>query len=372
MIGNPPYGNIILEKKYFIKNYRTVEGKHEIFKYFIEKGLTFLVKHGNLTYITPDTWTSLKNFTKLRKLIYTEYWLKSLSKSLYNVFEVAIVDTNIYFIENSKPSNKYFLVSGDLRSKKESVFQVNDDYIFNIKEENIIIKKVEKTKYRLDDFCEIWQGLIAYGKKGQPRDFTSLEQSSVDHKKLLYGGDIKKYGIKWSGEYLKYGNWLHRPRPAYIFHNPKILVQRIRNPQLKTRLVCALDKQGFLNGTGLSNILVRDKEGKIKLEYILAIINSKLINYWFHYYFTDVNIKPEQLRKIPIVIADKKMLARFEKIVSLLTDIKSSDLSLPTLQLEQEIDILIYKLYDLLYEEVLIIDPGFELIKEDYDKFTVQ
>ncbi|VXC43908.1 Eco57I restriction-modification methylase domain-containing protein [Chryseobacterium sp. 8AT] len=372
VIGNPPYGNIILEKKYFIKNYKTVEGKHEIFKYFIEKGLTFLVEQGNLTYITPDTWTSLKNFTKLRKLIYTEYWLKSLSKTLYNVFEVAIVDTNIYFIENSKPSNKYVLVSGDLRSKKESVFQVNDDYIFNIKEENIIIKKVEKTEYRLDDFCEIWQGLIAYGKKGQPRDFTSLEKSSVDHKKLLYGGDIKKYGIKWSGEYLKYGNWLHRPRPAYIFDNPKILVQRIRNPQLKTRLVCALDKQGFLNGTGLSNILVRDNDGKIKLEYILAIINSKLINYWFHYYFTDVNIKPEQLRKIPICVSDEKIIARLEKNVSSIIEIKSNDLSQSTLDFEQEIDTIIYKIYDLTYDEVLLVEPDFKLIKEDYDKFIFQ
>lgn len=125
VIGNPPYGHTISEnKEYFIKKYVSAEGKHEIFKYFIEKGLNLLRKNGTLTYITSDTWTSLGYFKKLRKLIYTEYRLKAVSKSLYNVFETATVDTNIYFIEKSKPSAKYFLIDGDLSKRDERIFEM--------------------------------------------------------------------------------------------------------------------------------------------------------------------------------------------------------------------------------------------------------
>lgn len=308
VIGNPPYGHTIKEnKEYFQSNFISAEGKHEIFKYFIERGLGLLRENGVLTYITSDTWTSLGYFRKLRKLIYENYNLLAISKTLYNVFETATVDTNIYFIKNSPPSpaSKYFLIDGDLRSKAEMSLEINDEFVFNLKDKNQIIRTIENNKIQLDEYCEIWQGLIAYGAKNQPREYTSEKKETSTHRKLLYGGDISKYGIEWSGEFLNYGDWLHRPRPSYIFDKPKILVQRIRNPKLKTRLVCTIDTDGFLNGTGLSNILLKEKENSPSLKFLLAILNSKLINYWFSYYYIDVNIKPEQLRKIPISNTDK-------------------------------------------------------------------
>ena len=72
VIGNPPYGMIINdenEKKYIIENFITVKGKHEIYKYFIEKSLNILSSNGLITFITPDTWLQLGNFEDLRKLI---------------------------------------------------------------------------------------------------------------------------------------------------------------------------------------------------------------------------------------------------------------------------------------------------------------
>lgn len=355
VIGNPPYGHTIDDNKvYFSKNYVSAEGKHEIFKYFIEKGLSLLCDFGMLSYITSDTWTTLGYFKKLRKLIYTEYCIKAISKSLYNVFETATVDTNIYFIEKSKPSSRYFLIDGDLKSRLESTFDINDEFVFNLKDENTIIKKIEKANKTLNDFCEIWQGLIAYGSKSQPREFTSDRKETNFHRKLLYGGDISKYNIVWSGEYLKYGEWLHRPRPSYIYDNEKILVQRIRNPQLKTRLVCAIDSMRYINGTGCSNILLKDDVNKPSLKFLLSLLNSNLINYWFCYYFIDVNIKPEQLRKIPIKQPDSEK--EFELIIDKIQMAKAANPKADTSALEKQIDEMVYKLYDLTEEEIKIIE----------------
>ena len=40
--------------------------------------------------------------------------------------------------------------------------------------------------------------------------------------------------------------------------------------------------------------------------------------------------------------------------------------------LEQQIDNLVYKLYELTYEEVLVIDPEFELSKEEYEGIEIE
>lgn len=48
-------------------------------------------------------------------------------------------------------------------------------------------------------------------------------------------------------------------------------------------------------------------------------------------------------------------------------DIKKTNPSPDTSELENELEILVYRLYNLTYEEVLIIDADFELSKEEYE-----
>ena len=199
--------------------------------------------------------------------------------------------------------------------------------------------------------------MIAYAGKNQPRIWTSNTKETVYHRKLLYGRDISKYAINWSGEYLKYGEWLHRPRPSYIFDNEKLLVQRIRNPKLKTRIVCTYDNSGYINGTGISNIILMDKhKGLYSLKCLLGIMNSKLVNYWFSYHFVDVNIKPEQLRKIPLPnsLTEQSLVLLVDKILS----IKHINPNADTSALEREIDGLVYGLYGLTEEEVEVVEKG--------------
>jgi hypothetical protein len=325
VIGNPPYGETIKEgKDYFVKNFKSSEGKHEIYKYFIEKTISIIKADGYISFIVPDTWLTLGYFNNLRKIILNNFEIIELTETLYNVFEDAIVDTSIFTFKNRKSENKCINVKS---SNLYSSYQIplNKDSIFYLKVENKAIQKIEKCKSKLEDICEIWQGLIAYHSKDQPREFSSHIKLNDTYRKLLFGGDIGKYTIDWSGEYLSYGKWLHRARPSYIFDKAKILVQRIRNPKLKTRLVCTLDNEGYVNGTGLSNILTTNDE--IIISYVIAIINSKTINYWFANYFKDVNIKPEQLREIPIprisLLEQQPFIEKADLMLSLSKDLQS-------------------------------------------------
>lgn len=362
-IGNPPYGETIKDNKILFKEkYLCTEGKFEIYKYFIERGADILKDGGILTYITPNTWLTLGYFKKLRKLIFEKYYLYKISDVLYNIFQSATVDTNIFFIKKEKSKkHDYHVISSDLKSEKIKTFVADDDFIIPVKDNDRIVGVIEKDTVLLGTISEIWQGLIAYGSKNQTREFTSNTKDTEYHRKLLYGGDVGKYNIGWSGEYLKFGKWLHRPRPSYIYDNPKLLVQRIRNPQLNTRLVVALDNAGYINGTGLSNILLLPGKN-FDMKFLLAILNSSTINYWFKFYFKDVNIKPEQLRKIPIKNTELQKQKDIVKIVDRILAITSSENYNPKnppaeqKELEKEIDKMVYKLYGLSDEETKTVE----------------
>ncbi len=357
VIGNPPYGATITEnKEQYKKCYLCTEGKYEIYKYFFEQATKLSCQQGVIAYITPNTWQTLGYFKKMRQILFDKCEIVSITDSLYDIFVSATVDTMITILKVNKgnKSKKYKFVEDDLKSFHILDFNTNDDSILCSKT-NPIIQKIERAGVVLGSIVEIWQGLIAYAGKDQPRIWTSTEKETEYHRKLLYGRDISKYSITWSGEYLKYGEWLHRPRPSYIFDKEKILVQRIRNPKLKTRLVCAYDIDGYINGTGLSNIVLLDQyKDNYTLKYIIGILNSKLINYWFSYYFIDVNIKPEQLRKIPLpeTKTNQEIVLFVEQILS----IKRKASNVETSAIEKQIDKKVYELYGLSPEEIAVIE----------------
>ncbi len=59
-----------------------------------------------------------------------------------------------------------------------------------------------------------------------------------------------------------------------------------------------------------------------------------------------------------------------EKIIGLIErilDFKSSNINTNTSELEAQIDILVFKLYNLTYDEVKVIDPEFQLSEAEYD-----
>lgn len=358
IIGNPPYGVLLHEnsKSYIQENYKSVQGPFEVYKFFVEKGINLLRPKGFLCYISPDTWLNLSYFKNLREIIIGENELVLCTESLYKVFEEATVDTNIYLIQKggSKIYN-FTIINSDLIEVGEGTIKRNDDDIsISLKVKSPLIEEIEKDTQPLDNFVEAWRGMSAYGAKNPDRPYNSYSKDTDFHRPMLNGGDIGKYSIKWNGEYIKYGEWLHRPRPSFIYDQPHILVQRIRNPRLKDRIVAAYDEDKYISSDGLSNLILRDEMNGDYLKYILAILNSKLINHWFSFYFFDVNIKPEQLRRIPIKkqVSDD-ILKAFVKIVDYLILINKQESQVDEYvpnshianQFEEIIDAMVFEVY---------------------------
>lgn len=370
VIGNPPYG-LILQKseKDIVKDIFVVhQGPFDSYKFFIEKGMQLLKNSGSLCYITPNTWINLSYFKKLRLLISSEYKLILCSQTLYNVFTEVVVDTNIYIIKKERVEDqKYKIISEALNYVGENIIDDKENPLIVLKNKPPLIKKIDKVDKTLDDFIDVWRGMSAYGAANPDKPFNSDTKETEFHRKLLNGGNIGKYSIEWGGEYIKYGDWLHRPRPVYIYDEPHLLVQRIRNPKLNTRLVATFDDNKYISSDGLSNLIIKDKTQFDVLLVLLGILNSSLINYWFSFYFFDVNIKPEQLRLIPIKLPEcsSKIISHVNQVL------QDKENNKDTTALEQEIDTMVFKLYELSYEEVLVVEPEYWLSKDEYDNFRI-
>ncbi len=145
---------------------------------------------------------------------------------------------------------------------------------------------------------------------------------------MLSGSDISRYDFEWNGEWICYdpelvSNFGDQGRalpPEYIFTEPKLLLQRTRRG-MEVKLITAYDDEKFYNLNRLSNVVLRDNSS-YDLKYILALLNSHLLDVYFNWAFNEYEVKPAHLRVLPIRkirFSDAKQHNRNkEKVTSLL------------------------------------------------------
>ncbi|MCP9237719.1 Eco57I restriction-modification methylase domain-containing protein [Lewinella sp. JB7] len=104
--------------------------------------------------------------------------------------------------------------------------------------------------------------------------------------------------------------------------------------------------------------------------YTLGILNSLII--WFilrntatTYRGGAIAMQSPFILSLPIVY-DLKYEQTIDRTVNRIIEIKSQNPQADTTALEAEIDLLVYHLYGLSYEEVLVVDPEFGLSEEEY------
>lgn len=88
-----------------------------------------------------------------------------------------------------------------------------------------------------------------------------------------------------------------------------------------------------------------------------------------------LQVDKSHLLNIPIKqISPEEQKPFIEKVDKILEITKQEDYDpkhppKEQLELEKQIDIIVYKLYELTYDEVLIVDPEFDLSREEFERF---
>lgn len=102
-------------------------------------------------------------------------------------------------------------------------------------------------------------------------------------------------------------------------------------------------------------------------------MNSKLFFYAVKYYYgggglgeTGVRMKHTFFENFPIPETNEEP---FIALSTQILDVKNQGYDTSTL--EQQIDVMVYKLYDLTYDEVLVVEPGFNLSNVEYENYSI-
>ena len=294
------------------------------------------------------------------------------------VFESADVDSAIVIFEknNSDESSirlaeweKEFSLIGEVDRK---ILLDAPDSIINVEalknsDTFSLLEKIERGKPVLSEIAEVKSGLKAYEVgKGTPPQTKDMKDSRVYHStspkdksiKYLEGKNVCRYHLGWSGEYLEYGVNLAAPRGNFdLFSTPRILVRQIPSP-LPYCINACLTAEKLLNDLNSMNIIYI----KVAPQYLLGLLNSRLISYWFAHKFGKLQrgifpqFKVNELAQFPIVNIPSDKQKPIIKCVNTILSNKQSDPCADTSALEVEIDRMVYEIYGLTEEEIRIVE----------------
>ena len=108
--------------------------------------------------------------------------------------------------------------------------------------------------------------------------------------------------------------------------------------------------------TNSTNYISDENENNLK--YLLSILNSKLINYFFKTTSTNTNVTGNELENIPIIFSNSINQQPFIKLVNEILTLKKQDPKTDTSLQEQAIDLMVYDLYDLTSDEIAIVESS--------------
>ena len=105
--------------------------------------------------------------------------------------------------------------------------------------------------------------------------------------------------------------------------------------------------------------------------YLVGILNSKLVNYLFATKLLNLAIKAEYLKQLRIPIGNDIIKDTLEKFTDRILAAKKINPEADTSKLENQIDFIVHKLYDLTYDEILIADPNTPITREEYESNNI-
>jgi hypothetical protein len=401
IVGNPPYiftrnqGIAEDEKEYFYREYKHQSIQLNTFGIFVEKSLQLLNQDGELGFITPNNWLTIDTFTPLRAFMLAATSHLKVTNILERVFEAADVDTCVVVIQKGKPGT---LTIAEMSGQKEVFTRTlprntvqPPSYIIQIgllKDSNAqsILIKMERASNPLSFYATASTGLKVYQTgKGKPEQTDKQKEQRVFHAtskrnktygRYLDGVDVCRYWLGWSGEWLSYGDWIAEPRRSVPFDGERILVRQIpASPPYLVHGVLTSDE--YYNDINSMVIFAPGKD--VSLKYLLGIINSRLVSFWFEKKFDKLQrkifpqFKVKELADFPIAKldlskpADKarhdRLVGLVDKLLVLMPKLRQarSESEKQTLQnavtaADQQIDAQVYELYGLTKAQIKLVE----------------
>ena len=312
VIGNPPYVNMAniqneQERKYYQNNYSTVKNKCDLYSIFTEKAKSLLVENGLLGFIFPNSWMGTESFSKFRDFLSKDVRVYQLVELPPGVFEDAIVTTVLCFYQNAMPKvsnnidvysciDKQFVKKDFVLSYKQILKNPNSSFAF---EKTISLEKVP---------CKMLSEIASFSlgiKTSDDARFVFKNPIDETCYKFIRGRNITRWSHPYNNEWIWYQPTLICEKPG---GRPRVLDnflvdRKIVIQDIATQITATIDSEKYLCNDTIN--IIYSLKSEYSFEYILCILNSKLVNVWFKKLFpAGLHIKTNQLEQIPIPTVD--------------------------------------------------------------------
>ena len=344
---------------------------------FLELSLDKLLKlNGYLGFITPETFIRTSTYSELRRFIGNNFNVKEINIYGIGVFDNVTAETMTLIINKnySKENTVLFNRIGENNLETFKVKQIdfkNTPENRFIYETNATDKKlfylIQENSIRLGDIVEVRNGIAT---KADKKKFISKTKLNKKYQKLLESPEIYRYGFVWKGNYINYDRkLLHRPRKEETFLSEKITVQRV-----SSRLICAYDEDKYYTFNSINNLILTNL--KFSLKYIICILNSRLMDYYYRKNFSldasyTITVTKQNLDVLPIknitLVHQEPFIKLADKILALnkklskIGDKKTyerNSIEKEIKNIDQQIDQKVYQLYGLTDSEIKIVESS--------------
>ena len=410
------------------------QGKMDFWYYFVHRGIDILKPNGYLAFITNSYWMRSDGASKLIDRIEKEFTINTIVDfDNYKVFEDVSGKHNIsVFIKGQNKKLKCRILTINKQNPSSviaeyNLLEINNDNLFsnsklNIQSNDNIFENCETLDNHFDTSVGVQESTDKVTRTQKEKTkrtdinigdgvFVLTEREiknlgfTKEEKKLLkpYVNTlhIKRYSLTFANEYLLYlgktereniakGKFpnikkhldnvkefitssnapygIHRTREERFFEEPKLICKGMF---LKPEFY--FDDEKYYCGFSFSVIIQKSKVYDLKL--LLAIMNSKLGEYWFNLngkkrgVGVDIGVKVFRLFPLPKTTnkdfrkLNEEILKAEMQLTELYKTISTSTLQSSIKQTERQIthfenkiNELVYQLYDLSEEEKLLIE----------------
>lgn len=389
VIGNPPYivyeGNNkeelpILKKQ---DDYKIAfGGKLNAYKLFLACALKKLIKKDGINcYIFQNSFMADQQAVNLRNYVLNNCQILTIDSyperdsKKKRVFESVKMSVCILLDRNSATSNRFLVNVWDDKYKssgistyftKEEIKEIDPIYqtIPRLREEAkpIILKMLERRAITI----KCWEGEL---------NITSHRSFFSDDSCLpviMKGAGIQKYYHTFDMsqgeiEYLKEKEYLEKcgnSEKAHHHEVERIIMQDMTGANDKIRLIAAIAPIGMYLGHSCKYIL---PSKDISQKCLLGFMNSKLANFFFRCFSTNSHVNSYEIEAIPICKVPQQVSSEIVSKVETMMQKRSTNHSADISVEETAVDLLVYHLYGLTYDEVLVVDPDTPIIREEYE-----